>query len=332
MGAPPNVVARLTIGRRRHAEHYLSRLAAADDLYAKGGENVLSGLRLFDRERRNIEAGQAWATENAANDVTAARLCVRYPYDGTYVLSLRHHPRQRITWLDTAVGAARQIKDQRGESNALNILGLAYRHLGETGRSIEHHEQALAIARQAKDKDKRGECNILNNLGLAYRDCGEFERAIEHHEEALKIAQDIKYRTGEGNALGNIGLSYVDLGKPDRAIDYYQQVLGISRQETGDRKSESTALANLGLAYVELGKIGIAIQFYEQSLSIAQDMKDLRGEGSALYYLGTAYATLGDKSRAVDLLYRALEIFERIDNPRAAETLTKISALEVQAP
>jgi len=58
--APLDLAARLAAARRRHAYHYHGVLATAEDLYLKGGEHVLSGLALFDRERRNIETGQAW--------------------------------------------------------------------------------------------------------------------------------------------------------------------------------------------------------------------------------------------------------------------------------
>jgi hypothetical protein len=48
-------------GRResqaRHAEHYLQVVAAARDLYKKSGESLLAGLRLFDSEWANIQAG-----------------------------------------------------------------------------------------------------------------------------------------------------------------------------------------------------------------------------------------------------------------------------------
>jgi len=47
-------------------------LAAANDLYLKGGEHMPSGLALFDRERCNIETGQAWAAGCEAEDLTAS--------------------------------------------------------------------------------------------------------------------------------------------------------------------------------------------------------------------------------------------------------------------
>ncbi len=43
--------------QKRHAGHYLQVLAAADDLYLKGGESVTQGLALFDAEWTNIQTG-----------------------------------------------------------------------------------------------------------------------------------------------------------------------------------------------------------------------------------------------------------------------------------
>ncbi|MEW6718577.1 MAG: NB-ARC domain-containing protein [Chloroflexota bacterium] len=41
----------------KHAGHYSGVLALADDLYLKGGENILAGLALFDREAEHIKIG-----------------------------------------------------------------------------------------------------------------------------------------------------------------------------------------------------------------------------------------------------------------------------------
>jgi len=152
LGAPAGLADRLAAARGRHAEHYHGVLAATTDLYLRGGEHVLSALGLFDRERRNIETGQAWAAAGAADDPAAARLCGSYPHAGAYVLSLRQHPRQRIAWLEAAAAAARELGDRRGEGAALGNLGIAYADLGDTRRAIECHEQDLVIAREIGDR------------------------------------------------------------------------------------------------------------------------------------------------------------------------------------
>ncbi len=78
----------------RHAGHFCRILAAAEELYEKGNENIAAGVGLFDRERANIEAGQVWAARHAEISA-AARLADDYPGAGVYVLDLRLHSRRR---------------------------------------------------------------------------------------------------------------------------------------------------------------------------------------------------------------------------------------------
>ena len=165
-------------------------LAAAEALYLKGGLAVLSGLMVFDRERRNIETGQGWAVGCVADDRAAAGLCVGYALRGAHTLHLRQHPRQRIGWLERAATAAPKIGDRRGEGAALRNLGVAYKNLGEPRRAIEFHEKHLAIAREIGDR--RGEGTALGNLGNAYADLGEPHRAIGFLREALAIFEAIE--------------------------------------------------------------------------------------------------------------------------------------------
>jgi tetratricopeptide (TPR) repeat protein len=368
-GAPADLAARLITARVRHAQHYCGVLGAANDLYLKGGAHVLSGLVKFDRERRNIETGQAWAAGCAADDgafaPTAARLCVNYPNAGAHVLPLRQHPRQRIPWLETAATAARKIGDRRGEGNALGNLGLDYWDLGEPRRAIEFYERVLLIVREIGDRrgagntlgnlgnayaglgeprraiefyeqqltiareigDRRGEGSALSSLGVAYAGLGEPRRAIEFYEQVLLIAREIGDRRGEGIELGNLGNAYADLGEPRRAIAFYEQQLTIAR-EVGNRRGEGIALGNLGITHKKIGEPRRAIEFYEQQLTIAQDLGDRGGEGIALNNLALAYQALGDLRRAIAHLRGALNIFEAIESPHAAQVRAAIATLE----
>ncbi len=297
-----------------HAEHYGRILGLANDLYLKGGEGVLKGLRVFDTERGNIEAGQRWSATNAETDDDAAKLSNDYPDAGAYVLSLRLHPRKRIAWLEQGVRAARKLNDRTAEGHHLGNLGIAFSHLGETRKAIECHEKALEIDREIGDR--RGEGAVLGNLGLAFADLGETRKAIEYHEKALEIGRKIGDRRAEGQDLGNLGLAFADLGETRKAIEYYEKQLKITR-EIGDRRGEGNALGNLGLAFSHLGETRKAIEYYEKDLEIAREIGDARGEGTGLWNMALAWGKLGEREKAISLAEGALEIRERIEDPNA---------------
>jgi tetratricopeptide (TPR) repeat protein len=302
------------VGQKRFATHYKNVLAAAKELYKKGGESLLRGLALFDLEWGNIQAGHAWVAAQAdAADADVDRLGMAYPDAGVYVLSLRRHPREQIRWLEIALAAARKLKDRKSEGNALGNLGIAYKNLGETRRAIQLFEQQLIIVREIGDR--RGESNALGNLGNVYKNRGEIRRAIQFHEQTLAIVREIGDRRGEGNALGNLGIAYKNLGQTRRAIQFHEQTLAIVR-ETGDRRGEGNALGNLGIAYKNLGETRRAIQFYEQYLTIAREIGDRRGEGNALGNLGIAFADLRETHRAIQFYEQRLTIAREIGDRR----------------
>jgi tetratricopeptide (TPR) repeat protein len=300
---------------QRHAAHYCDVLGQADELYLQGGAAVAQGLSLFDQERENVLAGQAWvaAQGNGQETEAATHLCMEYPYVGAYVLQLRLHPREQIRWLETQCAAARSLGRRDMEGAALGNLGRAYADLGEVRQAIAYYEQRLVIAREIGDR--RGEGNALGNLGNAYADLGEVRQAIAYHEQALVIVREIGDRRGEGNALGNLGNAYFALGEVRQAIAYYEQILIIHR-EIGDRRGEGTDLGNLGVAYYNLGEVRQAIAYYEQQLVIAREIGDRRGEGNALGNLGSAYADLGEVRQAIAYYEQRLVIAREIGDRR----------------
>ncbi|HEY0173109.1 MAG TPA: tetratricopeptide repeat protein [Pyrinomonadaceae bacterium] len=228
--------------RMRHATHYLTVLRECDASYLKGGDAIKSGLALFDVERRNIETGQELACRRASKDEVATRLCNKYPDAGVFVLMLRKHPREYISWLEAALAAARQLKDRTSEGLHLSNLGCVYDDLGEYRRAIEFYEQRRTISREIGDRLDEG--SVLNNLGVAYGKLGETRRAIEFYEQRLTIVREVGDQRGEGNVLNNLGIAYGALGETRHAVEYHEQALVITR-EIGDRKGEGQSLTNL---------------------------------------------------------------------------------------
>jgi len=323
--------------RQRHSEHYMKMLSYADELYLKGREGILDGLRLFDLEWANIQAGQAWAEERMTSEddsvsdgtlKSALRLSSSYPDAGSYVLDLRLHPNEKIRWLKIAIVAAQQLKDRNMEGAHLGSLGLAYADLGETRRAIEFYEQRIAIAREIVDR--RGEGAALGNLGIAYKNLGETRRAIEFYEQRIAIAREIGDRRGEGNALGNLGNAYADLGETRRAIEFYEKHLAIAR-EIGDRRGEGNDLGNLGNAYADLGETRRAIEFYEKRIAIAREIGDRRGEGNALFNMSLSLDKLDKRAQAIECASTALKIYEEIESPHAETVRRKLAEWQDQS-
>jgi tetratricopeptide (TPR) repeat protein len=302
-----------SVSQRCHAVYYKLVADKANQLYLRGGESLKEGLALYDLEWMSIEAGLSWATTQAGENDEAARLCITYLDAVAYYHNLRLHPRERITWLEVALGAARRLQDSAATGAQLGNLGVAYHALGNDRQAIQYHEQALEIARESGDR--AGEEATLGNLGLAYRCLGDSRQAIKFHEQALKIAREIGDRRGEQSALGNLGVTYKSLGEYERASEHYRQALKIAK-EIGDRQGEESALGNLGVAYKNLGHHERAIEHYRQALQIAQEIGDWRAEGTVLCGLGNVYHLLGERDRAIECHQRHLAIAQAMGDRR----------------
>jgi tetratricopeptide (TPR) repeat protein len=305
------------LARQRHAAHYKALLGRANQLYLMGGDAIKKGLALFDRERSNIESGQAWAASHYEENETCAELCSLYATRGGFLFSLRQHPLDRIHWQEAGLAAAQRLQNRSHEAIHLCNLGLAFAALGETHRAIELYERAMAIERSIGDE--RGVGTNLNNLALAYAELGEIGCAIEYHEQHLALARRIGDHRGEGYALLSLGLAWADLGETQRAIEYYEQSLALASQ-SGDRYQVGTILASLGIANAALGDLSRAIVCYEEYLVIARETGDIGSEATAFFNMSLILDTLGERERAIRQAEAALKIFEHLRSP-VAETI-----------
>jgi tetratricopeptide (TPR) repeat protein len=204
-----------------------------------------------------------------------------------------------------ALAIARETGDHGVESTALGNLGNSYLTLGQTGRAVEQYQQALAIARETGDRGIEG--SALGSLGNCYSALGQTGRAVEHYQQALAIAIEIGDRGIEGTALGSLGARYATLGQTGRAVEHYQQALAIAR-ETGDRGSEGSWLGGLAECFADLGQTGRAVEHYQQALAIARETGDRHSEGAWLGGLGSRYVILGQASGAAGYYQEALAI------------------------
>jgi tetratricopeptide (TPR) repeat protein/predicted phosphodiesterase len=308
----------LADAQQKHAKYYSKVLSQAENLYDKGGTDLLAGLKLFDREWANIKIGQAWvkniiqiSSKLKKSDLKSVlQLASTYANDGAWVLDLRLHTREKIGWLETGLKAARMIGNKGAEGAHLGNLSNAYSDLGEIRKAIGYNEQALKIAH--KIGDRNGEGVRLGNLGAAYYDLGEIRKAMEYQEQALAISREIGDRRCEGADLGNLGLAYADLGETRKAIEYCEQALAIAR-EIGDRRGEGSRLGYLGNAYSCLGETRKAIEYHEQALAIAREIGDKQNEGERLCNLGNTYLDLNETERAVECCMQSLAIVRKIE-------------------
>jgi tetratricopeptide (TPR) repeat protein len=223
----------------RYAAHYLEVLHNLDNVYLTSDEDD-STLDAFNLEWENIRAGQAWAAAHMADDDEAANLCLYYPGAGTYLLDMLQHPRERVTWVEAALAAARRLKEREGETACLVNLGASLFILGEVERAAGCWQESLTLAREIGDRESEG--FSINNLATIHLERGDFRTAVPLYQERLEIALQLGDQRGAASILNNLGHCWRGPGEVRRAIDHYEKALAVDR-ELGDRRGEGEVWA-----------------------------------------------------------------------------------------
>lgn len=146
---------------------------------------------------------------------------------------------------ETALTAARRLKDRVAEGRHLAFLGSAQKDLGLYKAAIERYEPALSIAREIGDRRLEG--RVLRNRGVVHMLQHENDDAKRCYAQALQVAREIGDLTLEGNVLHNMGAIYLRLNQFSEAIESYEQALELAR-EANNRRLEGITLMRKSVA------------------------------------------------------------------------------------
>ncbi|CEJ47538.1 TPR repeat-containing protein [Umezakia ovalisporum] len=238
-------------------------------------------------------------------------------YGGIFASFAGNSLRDALDYLDEPL---RGVEGTQEKARILTILGYSQRALGQYQRSIEFHQQALDIARNAGDCP----CEIanLNHLSRTYVQEKNYTEAINYSQRALMLSRQSGERIAEANALVNLGYSEVMQAQKleqletelyETAINYLEQGLKLSEQ-LGDIQSQALCLSSLGVAYLVIGESQAAIPYLENGFKTAQVAGDLYLQGRNLAYLSAAYYNLQNSDKAIYTGSLGMYLLEQISS------------------
>ncbi|MBK1988299.1 tetratricopeptide repeat protein [Sphaerospermopsis aphanizomenoides BCCUSP55] len=251
-------------------------------------------------------------------------------YGGIFASFSGSYLRDALDYLDEPL---RYAEGTQEKARILTLLGYSQRALGNYPRSINFHQQALEIARNARDTA----CEIanLNHLSRTYLQEKNYAEAIHHSQRALILSRQTGDKTGETNALVNLGyseviqaqqLEIIDSEVYEAAINYLEQGLKLA-EKLGDIQTQSLCFSSLGIAYLVTAQYQTAIKYLELGFKTAQISGDLYLQGRNLAYLSEAYYNLLNFEKALYTGSLGMYLLEQIssqDWQQPAELLTTI--------
>ncbi|HEY0555645.1 MAG TPA: CHAT domain-containing tetratricopeptide repeat protein, partial [Thermoanaerobaculia bacterium] len=229
------------------------------------------------------------------------------------ILAVLHRSLGEIDDALANYGEAREIlatlDDRRQEAATLNNLGVAYSALGEAERARLYLNQALALRR--KVEDRRGEIVTLNSLGWLERTSGAAGKAITLYDQALAVALATHDARNEGITRGHLGEAEAATGRSAEALNELDRALALERQ-TGDRIDEALTLRWKGEALAALGRPEEALATFPQALLAARAVGDRVNETMILAARARALRDHGELDDAASDAAIAIETLESL--------------------
>ncbi|MGB3200229.1 MAG: tetratricopeptide repeat protein [Nodosilinea sp.] len=253
-----------------------------------------------------------------------------FPLYGGLFTALSGEPLQALLeYLDQPL---QEVPNTAVKARILTLLGYSQRALGNYRQAQRFHQQALEVAREAKDVP----CEIasLNHLSRTCVAQQDFDAAQGHSQRALIVARQSGDRIGQANALANLGYSQVAQGQSqlleteryETVLTYLEQGLALSEQ-VGDRPSQALCANSLGIAQLKLGQYQDAIASLQQGLQVAQAIGDRYLMASNFANMAAAHQGDGNLEQAVLTGCLGMYLLHQIDSPEWRQPAALLSIL-----
>lgn len=281
----------------RHARYYGQTLKRVRELFLQAGESFNMALRLFDEERREIDAAWEWLAQQP--EIPELHdLILLYVHSIATIAELRYAVDTIIEALRRGIAIAEHSQNQSQGSLFWCLLGHAYRTANNFHAALAAYETSLALVQSTGDMYAEG--RAYGGIGLALYFLGRGRESVTAHERYLQIARATGRQRAEGNALNNLGISYLLLGEYAHARQLFEQALEINRT-VGTSQEVAAAIGNIGIACYRIGDYQEAIDSFTEQLTIARTVGDRDLEARALIEMSGSYLALGNVEMASDL-------------------------------
>jgi DNA-binding SARP family transcriptional activator/tetratricopeptide (TPR) repeat protein len=221
---------------------------------------------------------------------------------------------------EQAYHAFQSAGDAHGEAVSMHNIGCAHLKLGEPVEAIRWHRRALTAF--ATHNIEWAIANVHRWLGDDYRALDQYEDAGDHYARARLMSEKVGDTAGQGATLNRIARLELDTGRPDLAVRSGQAGLDI-HDRTGDRGHAAEVLCTLAAARTELKEHAEAVANATEAARVHEEMRNLAGRAAALEVLGNAHHAAGEGDEARAAWSAAAELFESLDDSRAAELRTR---------
>ena len=284
---------------RRHAEHFLALVEAAEPRVREGSKESLDRLeREHDNVRAALERLEALGELQLALRIAGAMSDVWYH---------RGHVAEGRRRLENLLLSDERPTAARGK--ALNGASRLAVVAGDVSIARLRAEEGLALNRRVGSA--LGTADSLWRLSYALAADRDFERAQQLLLECIPLYGDLGEEHAAIEAVRDLAWTYEEIGDLARARALYEEGLHRARAQ-GNTRLEARLLGGLAIVAVDEGRVEDARSLLKENFPMYLELDDLRGTGENLCRCAHALAAEGDAVTAAQLLGGSDAVFEGI--------------------
>jgi tetratricopeptide (TPR) repeat protein len=209
-----------------------------------------------------------------------------------------------------ALALMTQLRNEQGQGDVLNAMGVAHQRLGEYHQAAAKYGEAAAL--RLKVGDTRGTAVSLKNRGSIQLSLGRFAEAEPDFVAAREIYTKIGDKKGVADVWNDFGALHEGRGEYDGARKSYQEALRI-RRALGDEQALAQSYDNVGYIFFLEGEYDNALVYWRQALELRSRIGDKSGVVLSTQNLGFLQIVQGRWSEAMKSFALALEQARALD-------------------
>lgn len=282
-------------------EHATVAAAVAAGLpgYLENGSHNADGIRVFAHMAR-----VAHDRDDRTGEIVALRNLGLFH-------SRRGHRREAMDSLRAALAICREDEPTPLTAGLLTTLGECCVADGEADTAATYLREALAL--YARFGQPMGEAHTLRALSTADWTLGRHAEALAEVRRAAELAAG--HPVAEAHSVMMCGM-YRRMGGDHRGALVDLRHAEAAFAEAGALAAHAYTLAEIGAAEATGGDLARAEATLRSALTLAHDSGDINSEFEALYQLGEVLRESGDLAGALHHAQAAVELADRINQPR----------------
>ncbi|HBF85922.1 MAG TPA: AfsR family transcriptional regulator [Streptomyces sp.] len=315
---------------------FSSRRAAQDWLYGEAGTLLACARQSAGGRTLRPAVDLLWAAielaESGANakeyEATVVAACAAAERAGDATSECRalitlanvHHVSGRFDLADHECRRARHLssvaRDPLPACWASNLLGIIALYENRHQDGEEHLTRAIALFREVGDRP--GEAAALCNLSRVHLAMGRTATAVSLARQGTSMYDEMDHALKGANGRYALGLALTQSNQFQAAADSLREAHQVFR-DSRQRLWEGMALFRLAEVDIAARRPAQAAAHSEIALTVLRGIGGEWRRGNVLTVLGRALSAIGQTDRARVCWHEALDIFETLGSPEAAD-------------